>query len=86
MPNIKSAKKELRKSVKRQKANNNIKAGVRKLIKKNLKTIGAKEAKAKEEIIKTIQTIDKMVKKGIIKKNNAARQKSKLQKKANALK
>jgi small subunit ribosomal protein S20 len=85
MPNIKSAKKELRKSAKRQKINNDIKAGVRKLIKNNLKAVAAKEMKVKEEIAKTIKAIDKMAKKGIIKKNNAARQKSKLQKKVNAL-
>jgi len=86
MPNIKSAKKELRKSVKRQKANNDVKANVRKLVKRNLKTITAKEVKVKEEIRKTIQAIDKMAKKGLVKKNNASRQKSKLQRKANALK
>ena len=86
MPNIKSAKKELRKGVKRQKVNNDIKANVRKLVKRNLKAVAAKEMKVKEEISKTIKAIDKMAKKGIIKPNAAARQKSKLQRQVNTLK
>ncbi len=86
MPNKQSAKKELRKTVKRNKANNSVKAKTRKLVKETIKKVEAKDSKVKETIGSTIQAIDKMVKKGIIKKNTASRQKSKLQKKANKVK
>jgi small subunit ribosomal protein S20 len=90
MPNKKSAEKELRKTVKRKQANNSIKANTKKLIKDTIKNLESKEAVAKDKvktaINNTIQSLDKMVKKGIIKKNTASRQKSKLQKKANKVK
>jgi len=86
MPNKQSAKKELRKTVKRNKINNQIKSNTKKLIKDTLKNIESKEIKVKETINKTIQAIDKMVKKGIIKPNTASRKKSQLQKKANQVK
>jgi small subunit ribosomal protein S20 len=86
MPNIKSAKKELRKNIKRQAANNVVKAAVKKMVKKNLKAIGAKEAKVKDELKNTMAAIDKMVKRGLIKKNAASRQKSHLQKQVNQIK
>ena len=86
MPNIKSAKKELRKSDKRHKANVAIKKNVNELIKKSSKAIVAKDNVAKETVVKTIKAIDKMAKKGLIKKNTASRRKSRLQKKVNTLK
>ena len=86
MPNIKSAKKELRKNVKRHEANVAVKKNVNELLKKSAKAIIAKEKDAKETVIKTIKAIDKMAKTGLIKKNTAARRKSRLQKKANTLK
>lgn len=86
MPNKQSAKKELRKTVKRKKANNSIKATTKKVVKGVIKKIEAKDAKVKENVSGAIQAIDKMVKKGIIKKNTASRQKSKLQKKVNKVK
>jgi len=50
----------------------------------------SKEVVAKDKVTaainNTIQSIDKMMRKGIIKKNTASRQKSKLQKKANKAK
>ncbi|MEI7620180.1 MAG: 30S ribosomal protein S20 [Candidatus Falkowbacteria bacterium] len=86
MPNKQSAKKELRKTVKRKKANNSVKSATKKLVKDVIKNIASKEVKVKENISGAIQAIDKMVKKGIIKKNTASRQKSKLQKKVNKVK
>ncbi len=86
MPNKKSAKKELRKSVKRQKDNNLLKSKVKNLIKKTKKEIEAKNVEAGQDFNKVIKSIDKMAKKGIIKKNTASRKKSKLQKKINLLK
>ncbi|PIT95100.1 30S ribosomal protein S20 [Candidatus Falkowbacteria bacterium CG10_big_fil_rev_8_21_14_0_10_39_9] len=90
MPNKQSAKKELRKTIKRKKANNSIKANTKKLIKDTIKNLESKEVVAKDKVTaainNTIQSIDKMMRKGIIKKNTASRQKSKLQKKANKAK
>jgi small subunit ribosomal protein S20 len=83
MPNKKSAKKELRKAVKRQKDNNLVKSKAKDLIKKSKKQIEAKDKTAKNDFNNVIQAIDKMAKKGIIKKNTASRKKSRLQKKIN---
>ncbi len=83
MPNKKSAKKELRKAVKRQKDNNLVKSKAKDLIKKTKKLIEAKDKTAKNDFNNVIQAIDKMAKKGIIKKNAASRKKSRLQKKIN---
>jgi len=85
MPNKKSAKKELRKAVKRQKDNNLVKSKAKDLIKKTKKQIEAKDKGAKNDFNNTIQAIDKMAKKGIIKKNAASRKKSRLQKKINKI-
>ncbi len=79
MPNIKSAKKELRKSIKRQLRNKNVKNSLSGLIKKGRKAIDAKEAKAAELVNETIKALDKAAQKGIIKKNTASRKKSRLQ-------
>ncbi|MDD3711495.1 MAG: 30S ribosomal protein S20 [Patescibacteria group bacterium] len=86
MPNKKSAKKELRKNTKRQKENNLLKNRVKDLVKKTKKEIIAQTPEAGKDINQVIRSIDKMAKKGIIKKNTASRQKSKLQKKINKLK
>ncbi|MFA5420828.1 MAG: 30S ribosomal protein S20 [Patescibacteria group bacterium] len=85
MPNKKSAKKELRKSAKRQKENNLVKVKTKALIKKTKKAIEAKDVKVKDDFNTVIKAIDKMAKKGIIKKNTAARKKSRLQKKINKI-
>ena len=85
MPNKKSAQKELRKTIKRNAANKKQKEGVKKLVKTNLKAVAAKDASVKESLPKTFQAIDKAAKNGVIKKNTAARKKSRLMKKVNAL-
>ncbi len=85
MPNKKSAKKELRKSAKRQKENNSVKSKTKDLIKKTKKAIEIKDLEVKKDFNKVIKAIDKLVKKGIIKKNTASRKKSKLQKKVNKI-
>lgn len=85
MPNKKNAKKELRKSAKRNKQNNEVKSKAKNLIKKTKKEIDAKDAKVKDNFNQVVQAIDKMAKKGIIKKNTASRKKSRLQKKINKI-
>ena len=86
MPNKKSAKKELRKNIKRNAANKRISGQLKTLVKANLKKIQANDKSVKDNLSQTIKAIDKATKKGIIKKNTASRKKSKLMKKINALK
>lgn len=86
MPNKKSAAKELRKAVKRGAANTAVANRMKGLIKTSLKQIKAGDKKVGQDYLKTIQAIDKAYKKGVIKKNAAARRKSRLTKKVNALK
>ena len=85
MPNKDSAKKELRKTKKRVIANNRVKDTMKTMIKKNIKQVEAGEKQVAESFNQTVKAIDKAVKKGLIKKNNAARKKSRLQKKVNSL-
>ncbi|MCX6796372.1 MAG: 30S ribosomal protein S20 [Candidatus Falkowbacteria bacterium] len=85
MPNLPSAKKELRKSKKRNAVNNKIAENLKSLIKKSRQAIDAKDAKAKELIAQTLKALDKAAQKGVIKKNNRDRKKSRLQKRFNAM-
>lgn len=85
MPNIKSAKKELRKSKKRHAFNEKIKDDLKKLIKNSRKAIESKDAGAKDLVAKTMKALDKAAQKGIIKKNNRDRKKSRLHLKLNAM-
>ncbi len=83
MPNLKSAKKELRKSKKRAIRNKKIKNNLKSLTKKSLKAILAKEEKAKDLVAQTMKAIDKAAQKGVIKKNTRDRKKSRLHNKLN---
>ena len=86
MPNKKSAEKELRKNIKRNAQNTKVKDTMKKAVKNSLKVVANGGKVAKEDLSKTIKAIDKAAKKGVIKKNTAARKKSRLQKKINTLK
>jgi len=79
MPNIKSAKKELRKSKTRAIFNAKIKNNLKILIKKTRKAIASSDAKAAQLIRETGKALDKAAQKGVIKKNNRDRNKSRLQ-------
>jgi len=83
MPIAASAKKELRKSIKRSQRNSKTKNNLKDLIKKSRKAIEAKDAAAKELVAKTLCALDKAAGKGIIKKNACDRKKSRLHKKLN---
>jgi small subunit ribosomal protein S20 len=85
MPNKQSAKKELRKGKKRVLANNKVKNNMKTLVKNDLKKIQSGDKEVTTNFNLTIKAIDKAVKKGVIKKNTAARKKSRLQKKINLL-
>ena len=78
MPNKKSAKKELRKGLKKQVYNKNIKHQIKSLTKKTSQAINNNSQEAKEMLATTIKALDKETQKGVIKKNSSNRKKSKL--------
>ena len=86
MPNIKSAKKRVLTSAKKQINNNVIESRTNTSIKKFVKEVeaGNKEA-AKEKLDVAIKNIDKATKSGLMHKNKAARQKSRLMKMNNKI-
>jgi len=86
MPNIKSAAKEHRKNIKRRAFNKNIEVHIQDLIKKSRKAIEAKDAKAAELVREAMKALDKAAQKGVIKKNTAARRKSRLNLRLNKMK
>ena len=81
MPNIKSAKKRVLTSAKKQVRNNDVVASMRTAIKKVEKEAkhGNKET-VSEKLNVAIKRIDKAQSSGLIHKNKAARQKSRLTK------
>lgn len=79
MPIIKSAKKALRQSIKRKAVNDRRTKAMKDAIKKVEKSVKEKKA----DVVKTLlpvafAAIDKAAKRGVIKKNTAARKKSRL--------
>ena len=83
MPVKKSAEKALRQSKKRAYLNKRAKEQVKDLAKKTRKAIIASSEESKELIKKTLKATDKLVSRGVIKKNTASRKKSRLMKKFN---
>ena len=84
MPNKKSAVKELRKSAKRAIRNYKIKKTIKDAIKDSKKLLEAKEKSAIDKVKEAIKVLDKAATKKVIKKNAAARKKSRLMKKLNS--
>lgn len=86
MPIKKAAFKALRQSKKRALRNRRVKEELKRSIRASRKLIEAKKVEeAKTAILKSIKLLDRAVSKGVIKKNTAARKKSRLMKKLNAL-
>ena len=87
MPNLANAKKALRQADKRAERNKIVKAEIKSLRTKLRKAIDSKVVTEAVEIAKTVsKKLDKAVAKNILKLNTAARYKSRLMKKVNALK
>jgi small subunit ribosomal protein S20 len=77
MPITRNAKKALRSSLKKKAVNDRVKKSLKEAIKGTQKLVVAKKWKeAKDSISLGYSAIDKAVKKGVIKKNTAARKKS----------
>ena len=86
MPIKKSAFKAQAQSLKRQKINKKVKSDLTALIRKVRKSVVAKDsAKATDWLKQTVKKIDRAAQKGILKKNTAARKKSRLAKAVKSL-
>lgn len=86
MPNIKSAIKRVKTSEKRRALNASQKSALRSAVKTADQAIaGTDIAAAKAALITATKKLDKAVTKGLIHKNAAARKKSRLAKRLNAL-
>ncbi|MEK7140246.1 MAG: 30S ribosomal protein S20 [Patescibacteria group bacterium] len=78
MPITKSAKKAIRGSLRKKGYNDRHRRAVKDIIKKIEKTAKTDKAGAAKMLSLAFQTIDKAAKVGVLKKNNAARKKSRL--------
>mgnify|MGYP001465173894 FL=1 len=86
MPNIKSAIKRAKQSEKRRMKNASQKSALRTAVKTAEAAIAQTDVeKAKAALLNATRKLDKAVTKGLIHKNAAARKKSRLAKKLNAL-
>ena len=84
MPNIKSAKKRVLVSKRRNEENTLVKSSMKTAIKNVEKAVKANESDKAKENLKVANTrIDKAVNTGVVKKNKAARLKSRLTKMTN---
>ncbi len=80
MPITQSAKKAIRVSSRKKAFNDQRKKLMKEIIKKIEKLARTDKAEAKKLLSAAYKTIDKSAQKGVIKKNNAARKKSRLTK------
>lgn len=78
MPITKSAKKAIRVSSRKKASNDLRKKVMKELLKKIEKTAKTDKAAAAKLLATAFQAVDKAAKKGVIKKNNAARKKARL--------
>ena len=86
MPTTPSAAKRMRQNAKRRLRNASLKSKLRTARRKLLQAIEQKQGSEATAMLKTVSSLyDKGVKKGIIKLNNAARSKSRLAVRVNAL-
>ena len=86
MPNMKNAKKYVKVTEKRNKANNEFEASMKTAMKKVEKAVNAKDKEAATKELKVaIKRIDKAASKNVASKNYCARNKSRLTKKVNAM-
>ena len=87
MPNIKSAKKRVAVTEKKNSQNKMIKSAVKTAIRKYNETLASGDVEAAEKMLPSVSSaIDSAASKGILHKNNAANKKSALAKRLNAAK
>ena len=80
MPNIKSAKKRVKVSEKKNLRNRMVKSGMRTAVKKFVVALEADPTTANAQLTATTSAIDKAAAKGVIHKNAANRKKARLAK------
>lgn len=80
MPITKSAKKNIRVSGRKKSINDRRKKTMKEVIKKIEKSVKVDKKEAEKMLPQAYKAIDKAMKKGVIKKNNASRKKSRLAK------
>jgi small subunit ribosomal protein S20 len=86
MPNHKSAEKRDRQNVKRREVNRSNRSELRTQIKKLRTALTGNDKKQSQELLQpTVSLIDKAVNKGILHRNTAARHKSRLTSRVDAL-
>lgn len=85
MANIKAAIKYIKKSRKNRLRNIAVKGNIKKLLKEAQKLIAAHSKEAQAAVRKAVSAIDKAAENGIIHRNAAARKKSRLMAKLNAI-
>ena len=85
MPVIKSAIKRVRQEKKRKAYNVSVKSGVKAKFKAVRDEVATGKVKTSAELIAAIKEIDRAVRKGVIKKQTAARKKSRLTKSYNSV-
>lgn len=84
MPSTRSVKKQIRVAARRHLRNKSVKSQVKTNITKAEKLIFSHQLEpAQEAVVTAISSLDKAAKKGVTHRNNAARRKSRLQKKLN---
>ncbi|MBI2427038.1 MAG: 30S ribosomal protein S20 [Candidatus Kerfeldbacteria bacterium] len=85
MPNKENAKKALRQSRKRALTNRMKKDAVKRLVKDARADVTSQKDTARASVLAAIKALDRAVQRKLIKKNTAARKKSRLMKRLNAL-
>ena len=84
MANKHAAEKAMRNSARRRTRNRVIRSAARTYVKQAITAIPADETQTSEQSVReAIRSLDKALQKGILKKNNVARRKSRLMKKLN---
>ncbi|MGE5530435.1 MAG: 30S ribosomal protein S20 [Patescibacteria group bacterium] len=86
MPKIKSAVKRNELSAERRQANKAKRSALRTAVKKAASSIAGQSAEASVRLSEASRTLDKAAAAGVIHKNTAARKKSRLARKLNAVK
>jgi small subunit ribosomal protein S20 len=85
LANTKSARKMIRVSAHRRQRNAPARVAVKTEIKKANTAIAAKNSDAAESVVAAISILDQAAERGILHKNNAARRKSRLMRRLNAM-
>lgn len=80
MPITQSAKKAVRQSLRKKAINDRRTKIMKEIVKKVVKTVKVDKKEAEKMLSSAYQAIDKAAKRGVIKKNTAARKKSRLTK------